>query len=235
MRRLIPAEYLTLRQSADQIAVARYCGVADTSAVKELRESGFDVTDGAAIQAAISKIWSSVDNGKLQAFVVGPRRARPLKLPAAMSKGIPGLRNPRGGDFTLLRPGNPNHHQFREWFGRNFSSVALIFPDAEIKRLARSLLQSRRRKAAAASATKAGRPRRIAEVQIIIRDVIDARKWTSTMSIKALTQAVNSRSKWLEPVSDDTVTRALDELYAKTNDRRFERVRRVKNAPARRP
>ena len=80
MTRLIPKGFLTLRQAADKIAVAMYSGVPDRPVVKQNKESGFAVDDGAAIDDAISNIWAAVDNGKLQAFVIGPKRPTPLKL-----------------------------------------------------------------------------------------------------------------------------------------------------------
>ena len=44
------------------------------------------------------------------------------------------------------------------------------------------------------------------------------------MGMKALTRDVNRDGQWPKPVSQDTVTRALDLLHERTQDRRFERV-----------
>jgi hypothetical protein len=62
----------------------------------------------------------------------------------------------------------------------------------------------------------------------VIKDVVERRKWNSTMAMKALTREVNRAGKWPQPVSQDTVTRALDLLYEQTYDRRFARVRRAR-------
>jgi hypothetical protein len=227
MSRLIPDGFLTIRQAAEQLAVAMYSGVPDRPIVKQLREkSGFDVADGQAIEDANSKIWAAVDRRTLQTFAVGAKHQTPLKLSAAMSKEIPGLRSSRGGNFGLLRHSNRNHHQFAEWFGRDLTKVSVVFREAEITQLARTLLRTRRRKAMSAGTTKVGRPSHKIEVKRIIREVIGARKWNPTQSMKKLTQRVNSKGTWLHPLSDDTVARGLDELYSETGDRQFQRVRR---------
>ena len=46
------------------------------------------------------------------------------------------------------------------------------------------------------------------------------------MSLKALTDLVNRRLDRPKPFSEETITRALDQLYAETQDRRYERTRR---------
>jgi hypothetical protein len=138
-----------------------------------------------------------------------------------LSKSIPGLRNPRGADFNLLRPRNPLRKQFVEWFGSDLSMIAIVFRETEINRLARTLLRARRRRVAAAAARKTGRPQRRVEVKAKIREVVDQGAWRPTKSIKALTREVNRRVD--KPVSDDTVGRALDDLHRETGDRRFER------------
>src|SRR5450830_1451480 len=92
MGRLIPDDFLTIRQTADEFAVAMYSGLTDRPSIKQHRRSGFDVADGAAVEEAISKIWAAVDRGTLQAFVVGPSCWNPLKLSARMSQAIPLLR-----------------------------------------------------------------------------------------------------------------------------------------------
>jgi hypothetical protein len=226
MSRLIPDGFLTIRQAAELLAVAMYSGVPDRPIIKQLREkSGFDVADGQAIEDAKSEIWVAVDR-TLQTFAVGAKHQTPLKLSAAMSKEIPGFRSSTGGNFGLLRHSNRNHHQFAEWFGRDLTKVSVVFREAEIRQLARTLLRTRRRKAMSAGTTKVGRPSHKIEVKRIIRGVIHARKWNPTQSIKKLTQKVNSKGTWLHPLSDDTVARRLDELYSETGARRFQRVRR---------
>jgi hypothetical protein len=228
MGRLIPNGFLTIRQAADRFAVALYSGTADRPTIEQQRKSGFDVADGAAIEDAISKIWTAVDRGKLQAFVIGPGRRSPLKLSARMSAGIPLLRSPKGGDFTFLRPSNPHYSQFVQWFGRDLAKVAVVFQDADVSKAARSLLRARRRRTASAKARSAGRPSRMIELKRIIREIIDKRRWSPTQSLKALTRAANQHARCMTLVSDETVTRALDNLHSETGDRRFERLRRFR-------
>jgi hypothetical protein len=224
MGRLIPDNFLTIRQAADEFAVAMYSGLADRPFIEQHRR--FDVADGAAVEEAISKIWAAVDRGTLQAFAVGPSCWNPLKLSARMSQAIPLLRSPRGGDLSFLRPGNPHYNQLAAWLGRDLAKATVVFRVLDITRETRKLLRSRRRRTASTGTTKAGRPSRQIEVKKIIPEVIDKRRWSPTQSLKALTKAVNDRANWQRPVSKDTVTRALSELHSETGDRRFARVHR---------
>jgi len=52
-----------------------------------------------------------------------------------------------------------------------------------------------------------------------------------TQSIKALTQEVNRLGKRMDPVSDETVRRAVEAIYVETNDRRLERIPRRVSHP----
>jgi hypothetical protein len=225
MSRLVPDGFLTIRQAAEKLAVAMYSGIPDRLTVKGFKELGIVVADGAANDEAFDEIWVAVDGGKIQTFVVGRGRVEALKLSDRMSKSIPGLRHPRGADFSLLRPRNPLRKQFVEWFGPDLSVIAIMFRETEIDRLARTLLRARRRRVASSGASTAGRPQRQVEVKAIIREVVDQGARRPTESMKALTREVNRRVDKL--VSDDTVRRALDDLHRETGDRRFERVRRV--------
>lgn len=127
MSRLVPDGFLTTRQAAERLAAAMYSGVPDRPVVKKLKDDGFDVADGVAVEDAVAEIWAAVDGDKLQALIIGAKRRAPLKLPAEMSKGIPGLRNPRGGGFSLLRHRNPYRQQIVEWFGSDLSTIAIVF------------------------------------------------------------------------------------------------------------
>jgi hypothetical protein len=61
--------FVTMREAADQIAVAMYGGEPDRPVVKQNRDAGFDVSDSAGIEDAVAKIWAAVDRGGLEAFV----------------------------------------------------------------------------------------------------------------------------------------------------------------------
>jgi hypothetical protein len=227
MAHLIPDGFLTLKQAANKLAVALFAGVPDRSVIEQHKKSGFDVADGAAVEQAISEIWAALDRGKLGAFVVGPRHPSPLRISARMSEGIPLLRSLRGGDFSFLRPRNPYYGQFIERFGRDLTSVLVVLRASEVTSMARSLLGARRRRTPSVRTRNAGRPSRRGEVKREIRAVIDKRQWSPLQSLKALTKTVNVRARWLTPVSDETVARALHELHGETGDRRFERLRRA--------
>jgi len=128
--------------------------------------------------------------------------------------------------LSFLRPRNPNFKAIVEWFGPDLSNVSVMFREAEVTQMARKQLQARRRKQTTVGRGCKGRPSRQIEVKRAICDVVDRKKWSSTQSIKALTREVNRLGDWVDPVSDETIQRALDTLYSETKDRRFERLRR---------
>jgi hypothetical protein len=60
LSKLIPEGFLTLPQAANPLAVALYGGIADRGAVRLLRERGFDLGDGAALDEAVCALWAAV-------------------------------------------------------------------------------------------------------------------------------------------------------------------------------
>jgi hypothetical protein len=227
MSRMIPDGLMTGTQAAERLAVALYSGVADREVVKHYRDEAYDVADGEAIDDAFSELWTAVDAGKVQPLAIGPRGKGPLKLSASMTREIPLLRCPRVGNFNFLRPNNQNFRHFCEWFGRNLSNVTLVFRETEIKRLARILLRTRRRREGSPpGARPRGRPRLQKDVQTVIAEIIHRGRWQPSQSLKTLTILVNRKGNWPKLVSDDTVRRALAALFVETEDRRFDRVSR---------
>jgi hypothetical protein len=103
----------------------------------------------------------------------------------------------------------------------------VAFREREVRTLASSLKRTRQRKAKARpSGGRAGRPNRQAKVAPVLEKIIEAGKWSPIGSLKDLTKKVNRLGNFLPPVSEDTATRALDQLYQETGDRRFERIAR---------
>jgi hypothetical protein len=224
---LMPEGFLTVRGAAEKIASALYAGEPDRSSVTQHRAQGFDVADGEAIDDATSKIWNAVDRNKVHALIFNATRPEPMKVPSSLSKAIPLLRSPRGGNLAFLRHRNPSFGEFVSRFGSDLGTVSVVFRETEINRLARILLQARRRKISAAEPTKRGRPSRRIDVKPIIREIVEKRKWLATQSLKTLTREVNRRGKWPGEVSDETISRALGEIHSETGDRRFDRFSRA--------
>jgi hypothetical protein len=220
--RIVPIGYLTFREAAAKIEDALFSGVPDRAVVTRVRAEEGDVADRQANQEAISKLWEAVDKGKLQAVAIagGP----PQRLSPDMTKGILALR--RHGDFTFLRPSNVHYEQVVAWFGRDLPNITLAFSERDLDKLIPTIRRARRRAARPSTGSKkgAGRPKAVPEVMSCIREVLEQKKWDPTESMKALTQQVNHRLP--RGVSEDTVTRAFDELYEETHDRRFQRRRR---------
>jgi hypothetical protein len=204
---------------------AMYAGIPDLPIVISLRQEGVDVNDGAAMDRAVVELWKAVDKETLGSVAVGGRPPRVVRLDPKFTRAVPTLRSPRGRGFTLLRQSNPAYHELATWFGPLLHRATLAFRVTEVEKLARRLLRARRTAQKTDGQRKPrGRPSRIVTVQPLISDLVARRKWGPTMGMKALTREVNRAGKWPQPVSQETVTRALDLLYEQTNDRRFERV-----------
>lgn len=227
MSRIVPDGFVTISQAVAELAMAMYSGIPDRPIVRDLKEKGYDVADGEARQCANERLWNAVDRGRFEAFVVGPRCSTPFRLSADMTKGIPLLRSARGGDFAFLRPGRGYvYNQLTCWFGTDLSQVLVVFRQRDIYRLARMRVRARRRKASTAKTKDVGRPSLQIVVKPLIREVADKGRWSNEQSHKALTVQVNRLLPDSGRVSQATVTRALDDLYAETRDRRFERLPR---------
>jgi hypothetical protein len=226
MSPVLPHGYVTILEAAGLLSRAMYAGVPDRPVISQLRKQGFIVVDGQARDRAIAEIWKAVDETRLRTLAIGGRPRQIVRLDSDLTKSIPGLRDYRGRGFTLLRQSNHNYHQLASWFGSLLPTAVLAFQEIEVQKLARRLMRKRRttRKADGQKSSR-GRPSRMAIVQPVIRDLVAQRKWNPTMAMKALTRDVNRVGKWAQDVSQDTVTRALDQLHEQANDRRFQRVR----------
>jgi hypothetical protein len=221
--RIVPVGYLTFREAAVKIEDALFAGVPNRAIVVKFREAEGDVADGKANREAISKLWEAVDKGKLRPVAVGGRPRRIVRLSPDMTKGILALR--RGGDFTFLRPRNEHYAQVVAWFGLDLANINLAFRESDLDKLVPTIRRMRRRASSPLGSKKsAGRQKILPAIKLWIREMIEQRKWDSTQSMKALTQQVIRKSK--KTVSEDTVARALDQLYEETNDRQFQRRRR---------
>ena len=173
----------------------------------------------------ISDIWDAVDAGKVRAFAIGGYPRRIVRLDADLTKAIPLLRSSRGRDFNFLRPTNPVYRPLTSRLGIDLSVVTLAFQELEIRKFGQ--VQKRRAKHDGSKGKmRRGRPSLRSKVQVVIRDVVKSEKWRPLDGIKALTQRINQSKCLAKIVSEDTVARALDELYANTQDRRFQRPRR---------
>jgi hypothetical protein len=227
MTTVVPIGYVTLLEAAEMLQPAMHAGLLDTASVAELRRRGLEVSDGTARDRAIAELWKAVDKNTLRSWAIGGSPRRIVRLDAHFTKSVPLLRSPRGRGLAFLRPSKPAFHELSEAFGGPFHNATLIFRASDVEKLARRLMRTRRTARRADGHKKSrGRPSVIAPVQSVVSDVINRRKWDATMSMKTLTREVNRGGRWQEPVSQDTVTRALDGLFEQSGDRRFERVRK---------
>jgi hypothetical protein len=217
---MIPINYVSRQEAAEIIAAAKLSGVPDRAAVMEARSAGVDAADGLAGDEAIVELWRAVDNGTLEVVAHGPGD-RWLKMSAEETRRVPLLRVARGGDFTFLRPGDPFHEIIVSQFGSRLGLVSLVFPRHQVEALARRVRRRRR-----STAKGGGRPSSHELLRPIIRKLVEEGRWNPTMALKTLARLVERAQKWAKVPSEDTVTRVLDQIYAETKDRRFQRVRR---------
>jgi hypothetical protein len=224
MSELVPTGYLSRLEAVDILVPSLFAGAPDQPHVKKLREKGIDAADRAAIDKANTELWRGVDRGKIEVFAFGANSQR-LRMEGSLTEQVLFLRSPRGGDFTYARPGTSAHGKLVAQFGPNLGSVSLAFSKRDVEKWARSLLRTRRRKrASVVGKRRTGRPSRQALAMPVISKLLTEKEWNVTMSLKTLAQQVNRYVDTDKPVSEETVTRALDQLYEKTRDRQFQRI-----------
>ena len=73
MDRFIPDGFLTAREAAEKLVLAKSGGLPDRAVVHALKEKGIDVADGAAVDDAFAEIWTAVGGTKLQLFVMSSK------------------------------------------------------------------------------------------------------------------------------------------------------------------
>jgi len=222
----LPLGYVTLLQAAEMLQPSMFGGIPDKPPVVRLRQMGENVSDGMATDRAIAEIWKAVDSCTVRPMVTGGPRRRIIRLTPSITKQIPKLRSARGRGFTFLRPSNAAFHQFAGWFGPDLSTLALVFRETEIRKLAGRLIRTRRRTSISDGSKSRGRPSRQVALEPIICKLVAGGKWNPLMGLKALTSAVNRRGDLPKLVSEDTVGRTLDRIYERTLDRRYARARR---------
>jgi hypothetical protein len=134
MSAVLPNGYVTILEAADLLSRALYAGVPDLPVVSRLRKEGLNVRDGQARDRAIAEIWKAADEDRLRAVAIGGRPRRIIRLDPELTKGIPGLRSPRGRGFTSLRQSNPTYQQLASWFGPLLHTAALAFRETEVQK-----------------------------------------------------------------------------------------------------
>jgi hypothetical protein len=224
MSEVVSIGYQTFREAVGQIENAIFAGQPDRPDVLKAREQEGDVGDGGASQEALAELWRAVDEGRVRPMAIGGDPRKLVRLPVAMTRAIPGLRHV--GGFTFLRPRNPHYGEVAAWFKvHQMPTIILAFPDRDMEKIYANLRRRARRTAGAPIKRRnVGRPTIQPMVCSCINDLVDAGNWHSTRSIKTLTQLVNRALN--ATVSEDTVTRAVNQIYAETNERRFSRHRK---------
>jgi hypothetical protein len=226
MSELVQTGYLSRLEAVDIIVRSLVAGRADQPHVTKLREEGIDAADGAAIDVANAELWRGVDRGNVEVFACGANGQR-FRLEGSLTQEVLFLRSSREGDFTYSRSGTSAHTKLVAQFGPNLGSVSLAFAKRDVEKWARVLLRRRRRGSVSTVGKRpAGRPSRQTLAIPVIQKLIDDEKWNTTMSLKALAQQVNRCVESDKAISEETVTRALDQLFEETSDRRFQRIRR---------
>lgn len=224
MIEILPIGLASFREARETFENALFAGEPERPEVLELRRKlGPNIGDGVALAASKKAIWEAVDEGKLHLIAVGGDPRRIVELDAKATRSIPRMRVT--DDLTCLRPSHGSHHKFVSWFGSDLGSVTLAFHMSEVKAHAQRLMRRRRRKRVPNTSKRVGRPSLRAPVKQAIAQIVGRGAW-STQSIKDLTWRVNSHRLVTRDVSDDTVQRALLELYKETGNRLYGRIPR---------
>jgi len=172
MPALVPVGYVSVLQAAEMLLPSLYAGRPDSPNVMSLRQKGLDVTDGPAKDDAIAQLWKAVDDGIVTPMAIAGRPRRVIKIDPHLTK-TPVLRHPRGRAFTYLRPSHPEFSELAAYFGKDLSKVTVVFPEPEIKALARKLMRSRRVRSRSQGQKRPGRPSRQDFIESIVRQMIE--------------------------------------------------------------
>ena len=222
MTRLLPKGLISIHDATLIVQEFRHAGTAESSLVRELKSKGLSVGSREEQTAARAQIRKWILEGRLRLHATGGVRGKDIVLSPTQVGMIPGLKTLSVADLSYLRSSHPLHKQFVGWFGSDLSVVALGVEEKEIRQLGRSIIMRSRRRPQ--HATSAGRPAVRGNVEMMVRETVEAGKWSPIKSLKELTQLVNRKRK--PPVSYSTVRRAIDNLYLTTGDRRFRRIPR---------
>jgi hypothetical protein len=132
---MLPVGLLTFHETIEKIEDATFAGMPDRAEVVNARERyDGDVGDGVARRKAIVELWKAVDAKTVRALAIGGLRRRVLRLRPDQTLAIPALR--RTGDFTMLRPRNPEYGEISRWFGVDqIANVTLAFRESDVGKL----------------------------------------------------------------------------------------------------
>jgi hypothetical protein len=227
MSTILPIGFLTISEAARSLELALFAGEPDRPEVEKARAKlGDAVGDGAASSNSVERVWRAVDDGFLRPLAVGGRPRRIVQIDPELTRSIPQMRHQSMPGFVYLRPSHPDWNEVTSWFGIDVSRIALAFRETEVKNVAARLSRSRRRKRPIRPGVKAGRHSMQPLIREAIVEIVARKQWSTMRAIKELAQLVNRLGKISRVVSEDSVRRALDGLYAATNNRRYERVHR---------
>jgi len=219
----LPNGYVSLREAEALLEKVLFAGLPERPEILKVRaEHGMNIGDGRARRQAIAHVWAAVDRGDLRLMAVGGHPRRLVRLTPGMTEEIPLLR--RVESLHYLRSRHPRYKQFVGWFGRDLADVDLAVRESEVHRAAKKAMRSRRDR----KNTRRGRPSLASDLLPVIRDVVNTGKWNTTQSLKRLTHLVNRQPKFGRRISQDTVTRGIDQLHNETGDRKFARIKRFR-------
>lgn len=227
--------HVCLREAIWTIAEAKCAGRPFAEAVAQARSQGWaSFCDEHEHKAANEAFWKAVDDGHVSVRAVHPASGRMRIIEAERTLSIPFLRHHRGGDLTMLRPANPVYFELVRWFGCPPYELELIVGVNELRRCcARIRINRKRRAREGAGRTSPGRPPSLPETKAVLMELARAgEEIAGPTALKEVTNLVNEKLKPLT-VSDRSVGRALDSLFAETSDRRFKRLKKTRADPDR--
>jgi hypothetical protein len=231
MAGVVPDGYLSVREALRVLTMIRCAGLEMSAAVIEARAKGAKASyDRAEMEASAQFFWSQVDAKKLAVRAEHPSTGSLLRIDPSLLN-VPFLRKYSVSDLSYLRSTHPLSTLLFQRFGRSFKTVQLLIAEGELQRVAKAVRRTRKRQQAhPGSAKPVGRPSKVTEAKPAIRNIVDGKQWTGAESLKKLTHILSRRPYNLR-ISEDTAARALDELFEKTRDRRFQRMRKASRMP----
>lgn len=164
------------------------------------------------------ELWRWVDRNRIELFAFGSRRDVPVAIKPDLTWEIPLLRKVCG--FTYLRPMHPRYSELMAILGSDLSRSVLVFRKEDAEELALYVLRLRRR--SKPGGRQVGRPSLFGVAEPIIIEIFNQKGWITPPVLKELQFYV--AQKLPRGISEASLGRYLDRLWAETDDSRFRRL-----------
>lgn len=227
MADLTPSGYIGIDEAIAAFCERMYRGVPKSNLVQKLRKSGLSIGSADRPAGAIEALRRAVRRGSLGVFVWHSGMSATVKLSAT---ALERLRMLDRRTFFLrtghVRTANLAGAGVLGKLNTNFSALRCFFEERAFRiwldRRERRLQSSQEGHIARLVAL--GRPSKIKVVKPMIVEIVEGGLWDRSQPLARVVDLLNKRLS--DHVCGDTVAKAMDDLYAESQDGRYDRRRK---------